>query len=425
MNTRLVSAGSSEFRETPARPSVLDKLARRIVLSRLENLRSGQIIVSEHGEQTTFGQPTADFPLPVQLNVLSPRFYREIAFDGSVGAGEAYINGYWTCTDPTDLLRILIRNRDVLEQMDSGLARLSSPLQKLLHALNRNTRSGSRKNIAAHYDLGNDFYRLWLDPKMMYSCAYFDTPETSLEDAATEKLDRICRNLKLSPDDSVIEIGTGWGGFAIHAAGNYGCHVTTTTISQQQFDYAQEAITAAGLEDRITLLFQDYRDLEGSFDKLVSIEMIEAVGHEFHDTYFKKCCELLKPDGLMLLQAITIADQRYDQYKTGVDFIKRYIFPGGCLTSVTDMTRTMTKNTDMRVINLEDIGPHYATTLRHWHDRFFSRIDEVRELGYSEAFILMWKFYLCYCESAFIERAIGNVQMLMMRPGARHERTGY
>jgi cyclopropane-fatty-acyl-phospholipid synthase len=224
---------------------------------------------------------------------------------------------------------------------------------------------------------------------------------------------------------TVIEIGTGWGGFAIHAAGNYGCHVTTTTISQQQFDYAQEAIAAAGLEDRITLLLQDYRDLEGSFDKLVSIEMIEAVGHEFHDRYFKKCCELLKPDGQMLLQAITIADQRYSQYKTGVDFIKRYIFPGGCLTSVTDMTRTMTRHTDMRVIHLEDIGPHYATTLRHWHDRFFSRIDEVRELGYSDAFIRMWQFYLCYCESAFIERAIGDVQMLVVRPAARRERIRY
>jgi cyclopropane-fatty-acyl-phospholipid synthase len=425
MNTRFVAAGSSRLHGTPAKPSILDKLARRIVMSRLESLRFGQIIINEFGGQTTFGQLTEDFPLPVQLGVLNSRFYREIAFGGSIGAGEAYIDGYWTCADPTDLLRILIRNRDVLEQMDSGLARLSSPLQKMLHALNKNTRNGSRRNIAAHYDLGNGFYRLWLDPKMMYSCAYFDTPETSLEDASTEKLDRICSKLNLSADDSVIEIGTGWGGFAIHAAGNYGCHVTTTTISQQQFDYAQEAIAAAGLEDRITLLLQDYRDLEGSFDKLVSIEMIEAVGHEFHDRYFKKCCELLKPDGQMLLQAITIADQRYSQYKTGVDFIKRYIFPGGCLTSVTDMTRTMTRHTDMRVIHLEDIGPHYATTLRHWHDRFFSRIDEVRELGYSDAFIRMWQFYLCYCESAFIERAIGDVQMLVVRPAARRERIRY
>jgi cyclopropane-fatty-acyl-phospholipid synthase len=260
---------------------------------------------------------------------------------------------------------------------------------------------------------------------MMYSCAYFDTPDTSLEDAATEKLDRICRKLNLSADDSVIEIGTGWGGFAVHAARHYGCHVTTTTISEQQYNYAKQAIAGAGLENKITLLLQDYRDLEGRFDKLVSIEMIEAVGHEFHTTYFKKCCELLKPDGQMLLQAITVADQRYDQYKTGVDFIKRYIFPGGCLTSVTDMSQTMTGHTDMRAIHLEDIGPHYAATLRHWHNRFLARIDEVRELGFSEAFIRMWQFYLSYCESAFIERAIGNVQMLVMRPAARRERIQY
>ena len=425
MNTRLITADSSDFDETTAAPSTLDKLARRIVLSRLKYLENGQIVISEDGEQRTFGRLTEDFPQAVTLSVLNPKFFSEIAFGGAIGAGEGYINAYWACAELSEFLRILIRNREVLERVDSGLALLSSPLKKLLHVLNKNTRKGSRKNIAAHYDLGNDFYRLWLDPSMMYSCAYFDTPDTSLEDASTEKLDRICRKLNLTAEDSVIEIGTGWGGFAIHAARHYGCHVTTTTISQQQFDYAQAAIIAAGLEDKITLLFQDYRDLEGRFDKLVSIEMIEAVGHEFHDTYFKKCCELLKPEGQMLLQAITIADQRYDQYKSGVDFIKRYIFPGGCLTSVTDMSRTMTRHTDMRVIHLEDIGPHYARTLRNWHDRFFARIDEVRELGYSDAFIRLWQYYLCYCESAFIERATGTVQMLITRPGARHGQIRY
>jgi len=298
-------------------------------------------------------------------------------------------------------------------------------LQKIFHAFNRNTRQGSRKNIAAHYDLGNEFYALWLDPTMMYSAAYFDTDSTTLDEAAVAKLDRICRKLDLSEQDSVIEIGTGWGGFAIHAARHYGCHVTTTTISKEQHDYAKQAIRDAGLEDRITLLFQDYRDLTGRFDKLVSIEMIEAVGHEYHDTFFRKCCELLKPEGQMLLQAITIADQRYDTYKKGVDFIKRYIFPGGCLTSVTDMSRTLTAHTDMRVIHLEDIGSHYATTLRHWHDRFFARIDQVREMGYSDSFVRMWQFYLAYCESAFVERAIGDVQMLIMKPGARRERVRY
>jgi cyclopropane-fatty-acyl-phospholipid synthase len=416
---------AAELAYPGSKPALLDRLARRIVFAQLEKLQVGQIIVSQAGSQDTFGKLTDDFPLTIQLRVFNPKFYRDIAFGGSVGAGEAYIQGYWACDELEDLLRILIRNRDVLEKMDSGLGRLGAPMQKLFHALNRNTRSGSRKNIAAHYDLGNDFYKLWLDPKMMYSSAYFDSPDTSLEDAAVEKLDRICRKLDLSADDTVIEIGTGWGGFAIHAARHYGCHVTTTTISQQQYDYAKQAISDAGLQDRITLLFRDYRDLQGSFDKLVSIEMIEAVGHEYHDTYFRKCCELLKSDGQMLLQAITIADQRYDEYKTGVDFIKRYIFPGGCLTSVTDMTRTLTRQTDMRVIHLEDIGPHYATTLNRWHRRFLARIDEVRELGYSESFIRMWRFYLAYCESAFIERAIGDVQMLIMRPAARCEHIRY
>ena len=425
MSTTLDSTHSTELATVTARPTWLDRLARRIVLSRLEKLQVGQIVLGESGEQAVFGRSTAEFPAAVQLRVLNPRFYSDIAFGGSVGAGEAYIQGHWACDELSDLLRILIRNREVLEEMDSGLALLSSPLRKVLHVLNRNTRKGSRKNIAAHYDLGNDFYQLWLDPSMMYSSAYFDTPGTTLEVAATAKLDRICRKLELSADDSVMEIGSGWGGFAIHAAKHYGCHVTTTTISQQQYDHAKQAISDAGLQDRITLLFQDYRDLEGSFDKLVSIEMIEAVGHEYHNSYFRKCCDLLKPEGQMLLQAITMADQRYDKYKTGVDFIKRYIFPGGCLTSVTDMTRTLTRHTDMRVIHLEDIGPHYATTLRHWHDRFFAHIDKVRELGYSDAFIRMWQFYLCYCESAFTERAIGDVQMLIMRPGARCEHIRY
>jgi len=357
--------------------------------------------------------------------VLDPRFYSDVAFGGSIGAGEAWMNGYWTSSDLGALLRILIRNQDAMRKVDGGFARISEPLQRILHALNSNTRKGSRRNIAAHYDLGNDFYRLWLDRTMMYSCAYFDSVDTSLEDASVEKLDRICRKLELSPDDSVVEIGTGWGGFAIHAAKHYGCHVTTTTISKEQHDYAQRAIREAGLDDRITLLFDDYRDLNGQFDKLVSIEMIEAVGHRFHPTFFRKCCELLKPDGVMLLQAITMADQDYDSYRRSVDFINRYIFPGGCLTSVTDMTGTMTRHTDLRTIHVEDIGPHYAITLRYWYDRFMARLDEVRELGYPETFIRMWQFYLLSCESAFIERKIGNVQMLMMRPDARREHIRY
>ena len=393
--------------------------------SRLAKLRRGQLTLKEGDSTVVYGDLANKYGLDAVLQVKHPSFYSDIAFGGSIGAGEAYMQGHWTTDKLCDLLRLLLVNRDVLEEIDGGLASLMQPARRLLHWLNRNTRSGSRKNIAAHYDLGNEFYELWLDPKMMYSCAYFDTPSTSLEVAAAAKLERICRKLDLSEADSVIEIGTGWGGFAIYAAQNYGCHVTTTTISKEQFDMASERIRRAGLEDKITLLFDDYRDLEGQYDKLVSIEMIEAVGHQFHGSFFRKCCQLLKPDGQMLLQAITIADQQYEQYVKDVDFIRRYIFPGGCLTSVTDMANVLTRETDMRILHTEDIGPHYARTLRHWNERFFAKIDAVREMGYSETFIRMWEFYLCYCEAAFIERSIGNVQMLMMRPEARREHINY
>ncbi|MDG2107034.1 MAG: cyclopropane-fatty-acyl-phospholipid synthase [Woeseiaceae bacterium] len=399
--------------------------SRRAVLSRFEKLQEGQITVTEGEKTMVFGNLTEDFPKSIYINVVNAKFYSCIAFGGAIGASEAYMQQYWTCDELVDVLRILIRNRDVLEKVDSGLALLKLPMRKLLHALNKNTRRGSRKNIAAHYDLSNEFYQLWLDQKMMYSCAFFDPPDASLETAATQKLDRICKKLDLKIGDSVIEIGAGWGGFAIYAATNYGCHVTTTTISQQQFDYAQRAIKEAGLEDRITILHQDYRDLSGNFDKLVSIEMIEAVGHSFHASYFKKCCELLKPDGQMLLQAITIADQRYKQYKNSVDFINKYIFPGGCLTSVTSMTETITRYTDMRVFHLEDMAPHYAKTLNHWHNSFFAHIEDIRKLGFSDSFIHLWDYYLCYCESAFTERATGVVQMLIMRPNLRREKISY
>lgn len=414
------SINTPEYLAGTLKPSGLDRLARRALRSRLQSLQSGQILISDGDEHVSYGEVTEELPLTAQIRVLDPRFYSEVAFGGSIGAGEAFIQGYWQCDELDMLVRILLQNRGVLEDVDSGFAVIMRPVQRTLHWLNKNTRRGSRRNIAAHYDLGNDFYQLWLDDRMMYSSAIFETPDTPLEAAAVTKLDRICRKLELSSSDSVIEIGSGWGGFAIYAAENFGCRVTTTTISQQQFEYASERIAEAGLERQITLLSEDYRDLKGSYDKLVSIEMIEAVGHQFHRTFFKKCCELLKPHGQMLLQAITIADQRYEAYKKRVDFIRRYIFPGGCLTAVSDMCRILTEETDMRVIDLEDIGPHYATTLKQWRRRFFAQIDKVRELGYSEEFIRMWNYYFCFCESAFVERAIGDVQMLITRPDARN-----
>ncbi len=422
---KATTISSPSFLKAPVRPTQLENFARRMVHSRLSKLRNGQVTIKEGDSVVVYGSQTEACQLAAVLQVERPAFYGDIAFGGSIGAGEAYMQGHWRCDELSDLLRILLINRDVLEDIDSGLSAVVRPARKLLHWMNRNTRDGSRRNIAAHYDLGNDFYSNWLDPTMMYSAAYFETPDTSLEMAATAKLDRICRKLDLRATDSVVEIGTGWGGFAIYAAKNYGCQVTTTTISKEQYELASMRVREAGLEDKITLLFDDYRDLEGQYDKLVSIEMIEAVGHQFHKSFFQKCCALLKPEGQMLLQAITIADQQYENYKSGVDFIRRYIFPGGCLTSVTDMTGVMTRTTDMRVLHTEDIGPHYATTLNHWNKRFFESIEKTRALGYPETFIRMWEFYLCYCEAAFIERATGTVQMLMMRPAARRDRIDY
>lgn len=422
---KVTPISSPAFLEASARPTRLERLARKIVRTRLQNLRRGRLTIREGDQVVTYGDRGEPRELSVVLRVHHPSFYSDIAFGGSIGAGEAYMQGHWSCDRLTDLLRLLLVNRDVLENMDAGFAALLQPARKVLHWLNRNTRSGSRRNIAAHYDLGNDFYALWLDPEMMYSCAYFDTPTTSLEIAAVAKLDRICRKLDLRATDNVVEIGTGWGGFAIHAARHYGCHVTTTTISREQHDLARDRIRRAGLEDRITLLFDDYRDLSGQFDKLVSIEMIEAVGHQFHESFFRKCAELLKPDGQMLLQAITIADQQYERYTRSVDFIRRYIFPGGCLTSVSGMADVMTRHTDMRILHVEDIGPHYGRTLRLWRQRFLASVDAVRDQGYPESFIRLWEFYLCYCEAAFVERSTGTVQMLCMRPGARREQIRY
>ncbi|MDJ0940866.1 MAG: cyclopropane-fatty-acyl-phospholipid synthase family protein [Woeseiaceae bacterium] len=422
---RELSIQSPKFLEGTRKPSRLDKLARRIVRRRMESIRDGQIVVSENGRHETFGNLTPAMPLTAQLTIKDPRFYSEVAFGGVIGSGEAFIHDYWSCDELTTLVRILLRNRDVLTDMNSGAAILTRPLQRLFHRLNRNTKDGSRRNISAHYDLGNDFYQLWLDDRMMYSSAVYERPDMPLEIASTAKLDRICRKLRLTADDHLVEIGSGWGGFAIYAAKNYGCRVTTTTISEQQHEYARDAIAAAGVEDRVELLFRDYRDLDGQYDKLVSIEMIEAVGWQFHDTFFRKCSDLLKPDGEMLLQAITMADQYYEGYKNTVDFIRRYIFPGGCLTSVTAMSETLTRVTDMRSVHIEDIGPHYATTLRDWRERFNAKLDEVRALGYSDEFIRMWTYYLCYCEGAFIERTIGNVQMHIAKPDARPDVVGF
>jgi cyclopropane-fatty-acyl-phospholipid synthase len=296
---------------------------------------------------------------------------------------------------------------------------VSRPLLKLFHWANRNSRNGSARNIAAHYDLGNSLYELMLDETMAYSCAIFPRPDASLAVASTAKFESVCRKLDLKSTDHVLEIGTGWGGFAIHAVERYGCRVTTTTISTAQRDYAVRKIAERGLSDRITVLLQDYRDLTGEYDKLVSIEMIEAVGARYLDGYFDLCARLLKPDGAMLLQAITIQDQFYEQALKNVDYIQRYVFPGSFIPSVEALTRSLRKVTDFKIFHLEDIGPHYARTLRLWRDRFFRNRHKVRELGYPDSFVRLWEYYLCYCEGGFLERQLGTVQMLLTKPGNR------
>jgi len=399
----------------------IDRLAKRILLNKLTQIKHGQLTVLEGGDNEVFGQVTAECPLDITLTIKDPQTYSDIVFGGTVGSGEAYMADSWTCDDLTGLVRLLVVNREVLDGLDSGAGRLMLPVNKVFHWLHRNNLKGSRRNIGAHYDLGNDMFELFLDPTMMYSSGIFEHENATMQEASEAKLKRICEKLQLSADDHVMEIGTGWGGFAIYAASHYGCKVTTTTISAEQHDYAQQKIQEAGLSDRITLLLEDYRDLSGQYDKLVSIEMIEAVGHRWFDNYFEQCSKLLKPDGMMLLQAITIADQRYKIAKREVDFIQRYIFPGGCLPSVTEISKSINKVTDMRFYHLEDIGSHYAATLRKWRERFFENWPQIRKLGYSDNFSRMWEFYLCYCEGGFEERAIGTVQVLMIKPQCRRE----
>jgi cyclopropane-fatty-acyl-phospholipid synthase len=310
-------------------------------------------------------------------------------------------------------------NREVMNRLESGMARIGGAALKLAHWYHRNTRAGSRRNIHAHYDLGNELFELFLDPTMMYSSAVFPRPDASLEEASVHKLDLICRKLELTPDDHLLEIGTGWGGLALHAARNYGCRVTTTTISKNQFDFATGRVRSAGLSDRITILSEDYRDLKGTFDKLVSVEMIEAVGLQFLDTYFRACSERLKPAGRMLLQSITIADRNYEQARHSVDSIQKYIFPGGALPSCGAILASVGRISDLQLTGLHDIGLDYARTLQVWRERFLARLPEVRRLGYPDEFIRMWEWYLAYCEGGFLERAISAVQVVFDKPECR------
>ncbi|MFZ2236473.1 MAG: cyclopropane-fatty-acyl-phospholipid synthase family protein [Dokdonella sp.] len=425
-----MNTSTADLRETlDAEPitaraaTTIERALRKRLLAVMADLRDCQLILHDGNNSVVLGREASNpgDTLHATIIVRDPAFYRLAALNGSVGAGESYLDGQWDCDDLVALVRILVRNRDRLDALERGPARLGGAIMRGWHALMRNTRAGSRRNIAAHYDLGNDLFKLFLDESMMYSSAIYVDESESLEVAAKRKLDRICQKLDLQPHHHVVEIGTGWGGFAIHAAKNYGCKVTTTTISREQYELARERVDAAGLQDQVELLLEDYRDLEGTYDRLVSIEMIEAIGPQYLDTYFAKVGALLKPDGMALIQAITIEEHRYKQALKAVDFIQRYVFPGSFIPALAPMLRAVASNTDMKLFNLEDIGPSYALTLRAWRDRFMSRLADVRALGYPTRFIRLWEFYLCYCEGGFLERSIGDVQMLLSKPGARRE----
>jgi cyclopropane-fatty-acyl-phospholipid synthase len=392
---------------------------RRQMLRHLAQITVGRLTLIEGDERVVLGSADADTALCATLHIHSADAWRLMALGGSVAVAEAYMDGLWDSDDLVAMVRIFVRNREVLDGMEGGFARFTTAALRLWHGMRRNTKRGSRRNIAAHYDLGNEFFALFLDPSLMYSSAIYVDASDTLEAAQQRRLDRICQKLDLQPGERVVEIGTGWGGFAIHAARHYGVHVTTTTISQRQYDLACERVAAAGLQDRITLLLQDYRDLSGRYDKLVSIEMIEAIGHQYLDTYFRKVDDLLLDHGAALIQAITIEDHRYERALKDIDFIKRYIFPGSFIPSVGAMTGAIARASRLRLTHLEDIGPSYACTLRAWHERLLRALPQVRQQGYSEAFIRMWRWYLAYCEGGFLERSIGDVHLLLSKPGNR------
>lgn len=396
-------------------PGWFDRQLRKGVHRHFAKLHSGVLFLQEVRSESRFGQLDED-GLTAVVRVQSPDFYRRLAFGGPLGFAESFFRGEWTTDNLTDVVRFFCRNLDVTDASNRGLLKLGLKLGRRWHERHSNSRDNSLKNIHAHYDLGNDFYSLFLDETMTYSSGVFDSPETTLRDAQITKIDRMCRKLDLQSSDHLVEIGTGWGAFAVHAAGRYGCRVTTTTISREQYDFAKQRIADAGLSDRVELLLDDYRDLAGRFDKLVSVEMIEAVGYEYFDTFFRKCGELLKPDGQMVIQGITMSEQRYPQYLQSVDFIQRYIFPGGCLITPAAVMQSIARTSDLRLLHLEDMAPHYARTLRTWRERFFARIADVRLQGFPESFVRLWDYYLSYCEAAFTERLVGTVQMHFARP---------
>ncbi len=400
-------------------PKWIPVAAKKVLFRLGVYLRDGQIIIQEGSARHTFGQPTAQHPNPVTIAVHDPAFYADAVLGGVIGFAESYIDGRWSTPDLPGLLRIVMHNEDLYASLDRGVGTLLQPFRNVLHAFRHNSEKGSRRNIMAHYDLGNDFFATFLDETMAYSSAFFEQEDMSLADASRAKFDRLCRRLALQPTDHLLEIGTGWGGFALYAARTYGCRVTTTTISPAQRAWAQKQVEAAGLQDRIKVLGQDYRKLEGQYDKLVSIEMIEAVGHHYLKTFFGCCSALLKPEGLMGLQAITVPNRWYAQHKRRATFINQYVFPGSCLPSDIAMLHAMARSGDLELLYKEDMSAHYAKTLSAWRTRFFNQMDTIRKVWPSKAFIRTWDVYFASCEAGFAERDIQVGQYLLAKSKAK------
>ena len=401
--------------------SWLDRVAKDLLFAKLSKIKKGYLRVEHQDQITEFGTKDLNVPLNAHIQIDNNACFRTIVFGGEPAAGKAYVDGWWHSDSVIDVLRLLILNRDVMFSLDADLGVFARYVLSTLHFLRKNSRLGSKKNITAHYDIGNDLYALFLDPSMMYSSAYFSNDIESLEDASINKLRIICEKLNLNETDHVLEIGTGWGGFAIYAAQNYHCRITTTTISDEQHAYAEQRIQKEGLEDRITLLKQDYRELQGQYDKLVSIEMIEAVGHRYMNDYFQVCSQRLKENGIMLIQAITISDYMYQDYLRSVDFIQQYIFPGGCLTSMHSMLDSISRKTDLTLFHSEAFASSYAKTLQLWHQRFINNKEKIMALGYPQSFIRLWEYYLKYCQAGFEERVIDIQHLCFKKPRSTYE----
>ncbi len=391
--------------------SLVAKFFRRKLIALLSKLERGSIVLTDPLGTHQLGDPESELHCTIHLTDINS--YTQVVLNGPNGAAQAYIDGLWTTDNLTELIRIFVRNRSVLKEMESGLAKLAQFIYQRWHARNKNTKQGSKRNIAAHYDLGNEFFRLFLDDNMMYSSALYCQGD-NLQQASDRKLQRICNALEISASDHVIEIGSGWGGFACFAAQNTGCKITTVTISQAQFDEAKRKVHELGLEHLVTVKLQDYRDIEGQYDKLVSIEMIEAIGHEYLDTYFNKVNTLIKPNGKALIQSIVIDDRHYKSALKTVDYIKRYIFPGGFMPSYS-VIATFAAQNRLMLEDLHDMGLSYAQTLRDWRKRFYQKIEDVTHQGYDRSFQRMWEYYLCYCEGGFDERAISVGQVVLRK----------